>query len=184
MVPSARDHPRGCGEKGVEHPSDGVSEGSSPRVRGEEHAPHFSGAKVGIIPAGAGRRNAVFFRNFRHGDHPRGCGEKANAPPRPVGGRGSSPRVRGEDPAHRQPHHAVGIIPAGAGRRRQRLYRGAPPGDHPRGCGEKSGPDRKGESGVGSSPRVRGEGASQAGRFCGAGSSPRVRGEDARRSQE
>ena len=70
---------------------------------------------------------------------------------------GSSPRVRGEEVALKGDFGAVGIIPAGAGRRAGACLVNEDRGDHPRGCGEKP-MDGETENGhEGSSPRVRGE---------------------------
>ena len=73
--PTARDHPRGCGEQFVGRPH--TAEGG------------------GTIPAGAGSRSRLPARNPRPGDHPRGCGEQTAPPPLAGGGLGPSPRVRG-----------------------------------------------------------------------------------------
>ena len=55
------------------------------------------------------------------GDHPRGCGEKSIFMFVVLSVRGSSPRVRGEGGVFRPDADELGIIPAGAGRRRDGL---------------------------------------------------------------
>ncbi len=91
-------------------------------------------------------------------DHPRGCGEKGTLAKKKVEIEGSSPRVRGEEADELCKIAGHGIIPAGAGRsgHLETVVEGG--GDHPRGCGEKTGVSLTIDSGKGSSPRVRGEG--------------------------
>ena len=50
---------------------------------------------------------------------------------------GSSPRVRGKDAAFCEAADVEGIIPAGAGKRKNEKTPTGGPWDHPRGCGEK-----------------------------------------------
>ena len=50
------DHPRECGEKRSFAAAHSASQGSSPRVRGEEDVCRAADCRHGIIPAGAGRR--------------------------------------------------------------------------------------------------------------------------------
>ena len=71
--------------------------------------------------------------------------------------KGSSPRVRGEAAASEDVARAIGIIPAGAGRRRLDILGCLRWRDHPRGCGEKVCYLGSVEPLRGSSPRVRGE---------------------------
>ena len=111
------DHPRGCGEKGSRRRPEWPAWGSSPRVRGEGRERRGPRPCKGIIPAGAGRSREAGSPGRPGGDHPRGCGEKdANVDAR-VLVKGSSPRVRGEGQHPARRAHALGIIPAGAGRR-------------------------------------------------------------------
>ena len=53
---TCRDHPRGCGEKGVSSLLLVFAKGSSPRVRGKGDNNGNEAVLVGIIPAGAGKR--------------------------------------------------------------------------------------------------------------------------------
>ena len=69
---------------------------------------------------------------------------------------GSSPRVRGSHRALQSQPMPMGIIPAGAGLTRTRLYRPSGPRDHPRGCGAHRPYVVPELSASGSSPRVRG----------------------------
>ena len=95
--PAKRDHPRGCGEKGVALWTAFERWGSSPRVRGERRDSHRAGRLIGIIPAGAGRSELKEAGRELGEDHPRGCGEKSFFHALMVPETGSSPRVRGEE---------------------------------------------------------------------------------------
>ena len=152
------DHPRGCGEKVVKLGKHSIAKGSSPRVRGKGCKLRRAGSILGIIPAGAGKRGYSSARRSSPRDHPRGCGEKrrrrGRRPPRP----GSSPRVRGKDLNRRERRALVGIIPAGAGKRKPCRRKPGRGRDHPRGCGEKLTAARPPSPSLGSSPRVRGKG--------------------------
>ena len=131
------DHPRGCGEKTGDWQRRQVAAGSSPRVRGKvRHAPGGE-ARIGIIPAGAGKRWRQASHSGPRRDHPRGCGEKKSSRVRRVHLRGSSPRVRGKAAFLDGCTSRRGIIPAGAGKSHHRTLSTPPHQDHPRGCGEK-----------------------------------------------
>ncbi len=73
--PSARDHPRGCGEHrdGAERVS--ADDGSSPRMRGAPRCRRRHHRGSGIIPADAGSTPRTPARDRSPWDHPRGCGE-------------------------------------------------------------------------------------------------------------
>ena len=74
------DHPRVCGEKWMEIPSDPPESGSPPRVRGEG-CPVATGKRCpGITPACAGRSYSSIENGTRGKDHPRVCGEKLQSP--------------------------------------------------------------------------------------------------------
>ena len=126
-------------------------------MRGEVRRPRRRRRHHGIIPAGAGRRKRVARLRVSVGDHPRGCGEKIAGSTPTLAAKGSSPRVRGEAGGDGGMVGGVGIIPAGAGRRRNLRQTKSRRRDHPRGCGEKSPAGPLGRSLRGSSPRVRGE---------------------------
>ena len=116
-----RDHPRGCGEKGRPAGVDLAALGSSPRVRGEDGQSCALVNLHGIIPAGAGRSGRCRRALPRPGDHPRGCGEKRGGAGRFGRCGGSSPRVRGEVDTRGLGRGGGGIIPAGAGRRLEKV---------------------------------------------------------------
>ena len=69
------DHPRGCGEHGLDCTKVSSTPGSSPRMRGTLPTLQPWPIPDGIIPADAG--NTILAPSDRsiHGDHPRGCGE-------------------------------------------------------------------------------------------------------------
>ena len=135
----------------------GLRAGSSPRVRGKVWHRLASGEGGGIIPAGAGKRGRGRPGREEAGDHPRGCGEKAEALKARVFRLGSSPRVRGKGSVTPAASAFFGIIPAGAGKRPSPRATSQSRRDHPRGCGEKQGRRRRAEVFPGSSPRVRGK---------------------------
>ena len=170
--PSRRDHPRGCGEKLVGRVQQLLRQGSSPRVRGKVLGDGLAGGVAGIIPAGAGKRPYLTGGNGLGGDHPRGCGEKTNAPFRNCSSLGSSPRVRGKGHTRHVVMRVLRIIPAGAGKSRTCHASGHRQGDHPRGCGEKPPKRPPRPPRPGSSPRVRGKAGHALGRVVGGGIIP------------
>ena len=110
-----RDHPRVCGEHGLEKMTIGANAGSSPRVRGTHRKARQDARLQGIIPACAGNTSSRASRPTSRRDHPRVCGEHVGWSLLTKIGRGSSPRVRGtlEQATDEQRHE--GIIPACAG---------------------------------------------------------------------
>ena len=111
-----RDHPRGCGEKRAGVCQRSVHRGSSPRVRGKGGVCRARDPRLGIIPAGAGKRPRSPAGRRWPRDHPRGCGEKKSAGSAMLPVMGSSPRVRGKARKLPLPCLRRGIIPAGAGK--------------------------------------------------------------------
>ena len=153
---SARDHPRGCGEHLLVCGVAGFEQGSSPRMRGARHCGTAAGRPVGIIPADAGSTCRRQDPRATTGDHPRGCGEHFCLVFPQASRLGSSPRMRGAHPPRSLSACPCRIIPADAGSTGILLCRGTGGGDHPRGCGEHDGLLRRGDTGPGSSPRMRG----------------------------
>ena len=90
-----RAHPRVCGEN--QHVSTDMSRaaGSSPRVRGKRRAGVPDGARVGLIPACAGKTRWASMRAAAMRAHPRVCGENFTVAFFRALLMGSSPRVRG-----------------------------------------------------------------------------------------
>ena len=110
-----RDHPRVCGEHSSGFCVVFPRQGSSPRMRG---TPEFNNAQIlnmRIIPAYAGNTCVFACVCGGHGDHPRVCGEHADATFSNARVKGSSPRMRGTLIGNRFRRHLFGIIPAYAG---------------------------------------------------------------------
>ena len=112
---SIRDHPRACGEHMKFPHLEGVTPGSSPRMRGTLPAARRVEVVVGIIPAHAGNTScSVFFVSLPR-DHPRACGEHADKTGKKALRLGSSPRMRGTQLRRGGIDIIHGIIPAHAG---------------------------------------------------------------------
>ena len=130
------DHPRVCGECGMEgyfvliafriipayagnaticaRVSDGAS-GSSPRMRGTRFLGHLPCDVHRIIPAYAGNASRARAGSPRVSDHPRVCGERTCAASTSPQARGSSPRMRGTLGVRKVARVRARIIPAYAG---------------------------------------------------------------------
>ena len=134
-----------------------VSEvGSSPHVRGTDHARTIPAVERPFIPARAGNRAACPPPTGADAVHPRACGEQFLRARKITDKYGSSPRVRGTVRGKRQELVVVRFIPARAGNRVLFDEVSEFIELHPRACGEQGlgageTPDAKG-----SSPRVRG----------------------------
>ena len=154
--PTARDHPRVCGEHEVTPDNIAGYTGSSPRVRGtlSQVVAQFVG--VGIIPACAGNTWRETGAQTRHWDHPRVCGEHPSDTGKLVWVPGSSPRVRGTPLFPSSITRLIGIIPACAGNTSGSSSISQPSRDHPRVCGEHVVSPAMVLPYSGSSPRVRG----------------------------
>ena len=74
--PSARDHPRVCGEKLALPWRCSTGAGSPPRVRGKAHKVVIIVAENRITPACAGKSWRILHPRTDTRDHPRVCGEK------------------------------------------------------------------------------------------------------------
>ena len=155
--PPSPDHPRACGaNQGA--PADPVSRsGSSPRVRGKRCAIGHQITNMRIIPARAGQTRHGTARPRRPTDHPRACGANDARHDRASSIVGSSPRVRGKRGGGGQFRGTGRIIPARAGQTSSVSAALIPRPDHPRACGANSIVGGYGNSGRGSSPRVRGK---------------------------
>ena len=150
------DIPRACGEHSSISPFRTSLRGSSPRLRGTQHALVAVTPFHGIIPALAGNTCRSWRESGAAWDHPRACGEHWDWISQNIIDPGSSPRLRGTLLHMRQLWPKHGIIPALAGNTTipVRCLHGAR--DHPRACGEH----HRGWVGstrmLGSSPRLRG----------------------------
>ena len=151
-----QDHPRGCGEHNTGDEHDATLNGSSPRMRGARFCCCSWCISRRIIPADAGSTTCTATWPHAARDHPRGCGEHLVADEQPIQLPGSSPRMRGAltpGPEEKKPER---IIPADAGSTISMSSKSKKSKDHPRGCGEHIQLRCCINSGVGSSPRMRG----------------------------
>ena len=129
-------HPRACGENAQGTGPVTSWRGSSPRVRGKRGLDLHEGARVGLIPARAGKTGPRSVSTPSICPHPRACGENRSRRRWRPSPWGSSPRVRGKQPPRGRPQGGGRLIPARAGKtaRRTRNRRRRPA--HPRACGE------------------------------------------------
>ncbi len=102
--PTARDHPRTCGEHGLVAEAYSARLGSSPHMRGTRAHHRGRAWPSRIIPAHAGNTSSAAFSSAAFRDHPRTCGEHLIAGL--VAGLvwGSSPHMRGT-------HFEISTIP-------------------------------------------------------------------------
>ena len=150
------DHPRACGEHKQMLAPHEISEGSSPRLRGTLRTASCIRRRCGIIPALAGNTSVESSKRFPTGDHPRACGEHSMQETVGALSLGSSPRLRGTQPARVHARQSAGIIPALAGNTPALTRSRSPPWDHPRACGEHALFPVRPSPCLGSSPRLRG----------------------------
>ncbi len=130
-------HPRACGEQVAVTSELYIPVGSSPRVRGTGQVSPRHASRPRFIPARAGNRAAG--RNGRSCPrvHPRACGEQNEIEGSYEVQNGSSPRVRGTDPAPPFRGDHVRFIPARAGNSMAAQDREVDTAVHPRACGEQ-----------------------------------------------
>ena len=152
-----RAHPRVCGENFFGCGVGLFFWGSSPRVRGKLVYSSLITAAKGLIPACAGKTNAVEPCSDLRGAHPRVCGENPLAAARPILAPGSSPRVRGKPDCATERGDEGRLIPACAGKTSNGKLQRRRSWAHPRVCGENRCAGRNDDAAVGSSPRVRGK---------------------------
>ena len=130
--------------------------GLSPRVRGNLIAGTRDDVHYGSIPACAGEPGGCGRRGRAHQVYPRVCGGTPRGRPLGRGGRGLSPRVRGNPALNNGSGRWVGSIPACAGEPRLHGTRTHPPVVYPRVCGGTLQLVYPYDDRVGLSPRVRG----------------------------
>ena len=131
--------------------------GSSPRVRGKPAWATRAGVHSGLIPARAGKTIKTPTVTKLCRAHPRVCGENYDKVKAEFFAEGSSPRVRGKQPAGRQPPPGLGLIPACAGKTSSYAQTASGTRAHPRVCGENLESQSDKVHDAGSSPRVRGK---------------------------
>ena len=155
--PLPGDHPRVCGEKADCHVPQCTHLGSPPRMRGKVVVSRNLCLFSGITPAYAGKSEVSKYASKPAEDHPRVCGEKANAKRERHAALGSPPRMRGKAARPRAAPERPGITPAYAGKRSAVHTWDTRPWDHPRVCGEKKSTSEKSTCKTGSPPRMRGK---------------------------
>ena len=131
--------------------------GSSPRGRGKLGPVKLAPRVSRLIPAWAGKTGRGSGSRCPSAAHPRVGGENRRVESRRAVRLGSSPRGRGKPKRRRRARHRPGLIPAWAGKTRQKPATEAKIGAHPRVGGEnhQAGGNVVGKSG--SSPRGRGK---------------------------
>ena len=154
---AARAHPRSRGENAVLERVDGEGAGSSPLTRGKHHVSAPRVRLVGLIPAHAGKtRRRTRFTSSRWA-HPRSRGE--NMQPRATASSlvGSSPLTRGKHWGHHTTIDINGLIPAHAGKTKERTRGRRVFRAHPRSRGENLKVSLVPPATAGSSPLTRGK---------------------------
>ena len=149
-------YPRGCGGTIAMNNLIIISQGLSPRVRGNLGSSSSCNASIGPIPAGAGEPEIECADLPRIRAYPRGCGGTAPGFGNNARHAGLSPRVRGNRVGAADPCRAEGPIPAGAGEPRAEAVKGGGNGAYPRGCGGTICMQGAAVAAEGLSPRVRG----------------------------
>ena len=94
--PKFQDHPRRCGENGLDRRRDPSGIGSPPQVRGKLLEKIGIEKENGITPAGAGKTARKVHGTSCIKDHPRRCGENARTAQDMRLWTGSPPQVRGK----------------------------------------------------------------------------------------
>ena len=150
-------HPRVGGENIIGVVSSRRAAGSSPRGRGKHHQRAEATARLGLIPAWAGKTNRLGARSRRSWAHPRVGGENFGNKANDESADGSSPRGRGKRVPRAPRDDRDGLIPAWAGK-----TPGDPTGEqcswaHPRVGGENEVRSSRSRLITGSSPRGRGK---------------------------
>ena len=149
-------YPRVCGGTPPRPRARAAARGLSPRVRGNRHRPIAARQRARSIPACAGEPSASTTAPSRPEVYPRVCGGTPALRCPPACPKGLSPRVRGNpgrpvpDSDYRRsiPACAGEPAPSSTSCRHARVY--------PRVCGGTRSVDRRGITGAGLSPRVRG----------------------------
>ena len=159
--PKFQDHPRRCGENGLDRRRDPSGIGSPPQVRGKLLEKIGIEKENGITPAGAGKTARKVHGTSCIKDHPRRCGENARTAQDMRLWTGSPPQVRGKPPRCRRKSPMTRITPAGAGKTVVIRRRFALAWDHPRRCGENEMQVITARVSEGSPPQVRGKQAAE-----------------------
>ena len=149
-------YPRVCGGTTGKDLGEYITEGLSPRVRGNQIPRRASPAKPGSIPACAGEPWSGVRWSVGAAVYPRVCGGTRGQGQVEGNDAGLSPRVRGNPAVGDVGVEVGGSIPACAGEPRQRRRQHPTHMVYPRVCGGTKGCGRRFRLCCGLSPRVRG----------------------------
>ena len=150
-------HPRSRGENFAVSCRPLLGVGSSPLTRGKPVGGFSGQARERLIPAHAGKTHVPTRCPSRPPAHPRSRGENTVYSTPPLAIHGSSPLTRGKLAPHRRWRACRGLIPAHAGKTKQREIEGVAKPAHPRSRGENPFRDPPASLGWGSSPLTRGK---------------------------
>ena len=150
-------HPRAGGENQSAPTRPRLFSGSSPRWRGKRSPLHGAFARVGLIPALAGKTWNHSTTTLTAAAHPRAGGENHCSVLSVYRGAGSSPRWRGKRGGYSGGRRHGGLIPALAGKTAQSQSPRDRGPAHPRAGGENERAAGSSERVIGSSPRWRGK---------------------------
>ena len=151
------DHPHAYGDKEVSDIADEMSDGSSPRVWGQELiCPHCKSSDR-IIPTRMGTSRTSLLRLSKSRDHPHAYGDKKSKSAIRQYYTGSSPRVWGQGIFRPYQAYRQRIIPTRMGTSSAILFIRADKKDHPHAYGDKASSSADGFRVPGSSPRVWGQ---------------------------
>ena len=150
-------HPRSRGENHDDNRPREIKQGSSPLTRGKPVRASRCLARLGLIPAHAGKTGVARYEDICGAAHPRSRGENIVTTGDYDGNLGSSPLTRGKRVPHYRRDRHGGLIPAHAGKTfnagRFALICQA----HPRSHGENTTASSATFSAQGSSPLTRGK---------------------------
>ena len=152
-----RAHPRSRGENFTDSCTPRPRGGSSPLTRGKQTTSRKAHHENGLIPAHAGKTPWGGGRGWPGGAHPRSRGENHCRQRVHGGRRGSSPLTRGKRPRQTIERFQDGLIPAHAGKTRDRKRPCRASQAHPRSRGENAVQKVEDGAGDGSSPLTRGK---------------------------
>ena len=150
-------HPRSRGENEVIKVHRSSFHGSSPLTRGKPGAFFNSEALRRLIPAHAGKTLSACCLTPMTRAHPRSRGENLHHAKEASVKTGSSPLTRGKRSVIVPVNITARLIPAHAGKTRERFEPGSVDAAHPRSRGENSSPSRRTKVISGSSPLTRGK---------------------------
>ena len=150
-------HPRSRGENPFHRCALHRLTGSSPLTRGKLTGPDNLCSFVRLIPAHAGKTVGAGLRIVLDRAHPRSRGENRPTASSRMYQKGSSPLTRGKLVRAGYERKSMRLIPAHAGKTRQKGHLTRARQAHPRSRGENSSGLRPSGSGNGSSPLTRGK---------------------------